>query len=578
MSLTASMLIGRSALTASQLGIQVSGNNIANVATPGYSRQTAFLEPVGSDGPNASLRSGRGVNVRDVRRQIDEALQQRLWNGVSDQTAAAQQLQSLSTLEATLGELTGNDFTTQLTGFFNVWSERANLTKSSAVVVQQASKISEFLRRMRSDIDGLRSQIDAQLGAGVAQANKLLETVSDLSRRISISESGQGLANSLRDQRDQVLSELSQLLDVTVVPQSNGSINVLLGNTPIILNNQSRGLTLDIAERNGVLEADLKTSDNAEFVVPQSGQIGALLASRKSSVDQTSAALDSMASRLIFEVNKLHSTGVNKDWQVSATGTLAFATADRTRPLNDPANAATSVLPFAASSGGFNISIKNNSTGATQTVRINVDLDGINALGQPGTSDDTTAEQIRAALAAVPGVSASFNAEGKLQISAASGSSISFSDDTSGALALLGVNSFFGGKDARDIAVRPDLVADPSKLLVGRMVNGTFVENANALEFAKLQTRTHASLQDRSFLQAWGDTVQGVGSATAAAKTAAAAASSVKESLDAQRSAISGVSIDEESINLLNYQRQYQAGARLIDISNQLLNSLLQIV
>ena len=71
MSLTAAMLIGRSALTASQLGIQVSGNNIANVGTPGYSRQIAYFDPVGSDTSTISGRSGRGVNVRDVRRQID---------------------------------------------------------------------------------------------------------------------------------------------------------------------------------------------------------------------------------------------------------------------------------------------------------------------------------------------------------------------------------------------------------------------------------------------------------------------------------------------------------------------------
>ncbi|MFN9970774.1 MAG: flagellar basal body rod C-terminal domain-containing protein, partial [Phycisphaerae bacterium] len=286
----------------------------------------------------------------------------------------------------------------------------------------------------------------------------------------------------------------------------------------------------------------------------------------------------SVASQLIFQVNKLHSTGTNKDGLTAAIGSLAFATADRTLSLTDPTSNATNKLPFKATSGGFYVTVKENSTGTTQTVRINVDLDGVNNLGLPGYTNDTTPENIRAALASIPGLSATFDAEGKMQVNAQTGFSFSFSDDTSGALAVMGVNGFFTGSSASDINVRADLQADPSKLQVGRMVDGKFVENATALELAKLQAKTLNDLQNRSILGAWTDTVQGVGVATSAANTAAGAASAVRESLDAQRSAVSGVSLDEESLNLLNYQRQYQAGARLIDVSNQLLQTLLQLV
>jgi flagellar hook-associated protein 1 len=578
MSLTAAMLIGRSALTASQLGIQVSGNNIANVGTPGYNRQVAYLEPVGGATYDVSSRSGRGVNVRDVRRQIDEALQNRLLNGVADESAASQQLQTLSSLESTLGELSGNDFTTQLQSFFSVWSERANLSKSSSVVVQQATKIAEFLRRTRNDIAALRNQIDKQLASGANQANELLGSISKLNLQIANSEAGQGVANSLRDQRDQAVNELSKLVDLTVIDQPNGTVNILIGSTPVILAGETRGLKLELVDNNGTLEASLKTTDNGETLPVQSGTLGALLSDRKASVDQAAAALDNVASQLIFQVNKLHSTGTNKDGLTAAIGSLAFATADRTLSLTDPTSNATNKLPFKATSGGFYVTVKENSTGTTQTVRINVDLDGVNNLGLPGYTDDTTPENIRAALASIPGLSATFDAEGKMQVNAQTGFSFSFSDDTSGALAVMGVNGFFTGSSASDINVRADLQADPSKLQVGRMVDGKFVENATALELAKLQSKTLNDLQNRSILGAWTDTVQGVGVATSAAKTAAGAASAVRESLDAQRSAVSGVSLDEESLNLLNYQRQYQAGARLIDVSNQLLQTLMQLV
>ena len=578
MSLTAAMLIGRSALTASQLGIQVSGNNIANVGTPGYNRQVAYLEPVGGSTYDISSRSGRGVNVRDVRRQIDAALQNRLFNGVADEAAAGQQLQTLSSLESTLGELSGNDFTSQLQSFFSVWSERANLSKSSSVVIQQATKIAEFLRRTRNDISALRNQIDAQLASGADRANELLSSISKLNLQIANSEAGQGVANSLRDQRDQAVSELSKLVDLTVVDQANGSVNILIGSTPVILAGQTRGLKLERLDNNGTLEASLKTTDNGETLPVQSGTLGALLSDRKTSVDQAATALDNVASQLIFQVNKLHATGTNKDGLTSALGSLAFATSDRTLSLNNPTSNATNKLPFKATSGGFYVTVKENSTSTTQTVRINVDLDGVNNLGLPGYTNDTTPENIRAALGAIPGLSATFDAEGKLQVNAQTGFSFSFSDDTSGALAVMGVNGFFTGSSASDINVRSELQADPSKLQVGRIVDGKFVENATALELAKLQSKTLSDLQNRSILGTWTDTVQGVGVATAAAKTASGAASAVRESLDAQRSAVSGVSLDEESLNLLNYQRQYQAGARVIDVSNQLLQTLMQLV
>ncbi len=578
MSLTAAMLIGRSALTASQLGIQVAGNNIANVGTPGYSRQVAYLEPVGDGGESASLRSGRGVNVRDVRRQIDIALQNRMWNGAADESAAGQQFQTLSSLESTLGELTDNDFSSRLQGFFNVWSERANLSKSSSVVVQQAGQIADYLRKMSKDIGSIQTQIDAQLGTGIGRADQLLDTIAKLNVRISTSEGGQGIANSLRDQRDQVVGELSKLMDVTVTDQADGTVNVMVGSTPLVLAGQSRGVQLETKQVGTQLQVSVKTKDNGEVIDVQSGQIGALLSDRKSSVQDTSDSLNSIASQLIFEVNKLHSTGTNKDGLTTASGTLSFATADRTRSLNDPANAATNTLPFQAKSGGFYVTVKQSATGATQTVRVNVDLDGIDNTGAAGFGNDTSAESIRAAIAAVPGLAASFSPDGKLQVSAQSGFSFSFSDDSSGALAQLGVNSFFTGTDASTIGVRSELTADPTKLQVGRMVNGSFVENGTALELSKLQNNTLSQLNGRSIGQAWADTVQAVGVATSAAKTSSAAATSVRESLDAQRASVSGVSIDEESLNLLNYQRQYQAGAKLIDISNQLLTSLMQII
>src|SRR5438105_3512327 len=131
MSLSGALQIGNSALSASQLAIQVAGNNLANAATPGYARQIAFLSPSRSDSAGR-ISVGTGVRITDVRRQIDAALQARLSSGVSAEAAAAQQHDILSQVESALGELGTNDLSSELSKFFNSWSERANLLQSSA--------------------------------------------------------------------------------------------------------------------------------------------------------------------------------------------------------------------------------------------------------------------------------------------------------------------------------------------------------------------------------------------------------------------------------------------------------------
>lgn len=577
MSLTAAFQIGRSALTASQVGLQVAGNNMANSATPGYSRQVMYLEPMRSDSSQRVLL-GRGVQIQDVRRQVDEALQNRRLIGVSDEAAAQHRAQVVSQLESTLNELSGHDLSSELTDFFRVWSERSNGTQSDALVVQQGGKMAAYVQRLRGQLTEQRGQIDGQLAALVSRGDQLLNTIAAINNEVARAEAGGATASSLRDQRDMALEELSQIMDVTAVEQPSGAVDVLVGSTPVVLAGESRGLQIKRRVENGQVQVLVSTRAKDQTLDVSSGQIGALLAGRAADVDSAINKLDDVASRLIFEVNRIHSTGRNERQYITADGTLGFTTADRARALNDPNNTATAGLPFQAANGGFYVHVKQNSTGQTRSVRIEVDLDNINAAGAAGAQDDTSAEDIRAALAAIPGLSASFSADGRLQVRASTGFEFSFSDDSSGALAVLGVNSFFSGKNASDIQIEGSLAADPSRLASGRLVNGNFVDNGTAMQLVALQDRSLTELNGRTLSGAWRDTVQAVGVRTSAAIGELEAATIVRESLDAQRAAVSGVSVDEEAINLLQYQRQYQGAARLISITDEMMQTLIQMV
>jgi flagellar hook-associated protein 1 FlgK len=142
----------------------------------------------------------------------------------------------------------------------------------------------------------------------------------------------------------------------------------------------------------------------------------------------------------------------------------------------------------------------------------------------------------------------------------------------------MGVNSFFEGTSAVDITVRQSLIDDPQTLALGRIVDGVFVENGTAMLVSQLQSAALDGLGERSPTKFWSDQVQAVGSRASTARTQATATTLIRESLDAQRAAAAGVSIDEESINLINYQQQYSAAARVIQIADELMDILINIV
>jgi flagellar hook-associated protein 1 len=576
MGLSSSLQIGNSALTASSLALQVAGNNLANAATPGYSRQIAYLTPARTDS-NGRISIGTGVRISDVRRQFDHALQARLNTGVSQEAAAGQQHRILAQIESALGELGDNDLSSQLSKFFGSWSERANLSQSSAVVVQQGQALSDFVRRLRSDLSDQREQIDRQLSVQVDLADGLLSQVADLNRAISDAEAGGGRANALRDQRDTVITELSQYMDLSAIEQPNGSVDILIGSTPVVLGGDSRGIELRRRTEGNSLSVSVNVKQDGQQLGIRSGQIGSMLADRDTQVRGIIGTIDRLTSQLIFEVNKLHSTGTNASGLSTTTGSLSIAAPDRTLALNDPSSGTFAGLPYQAVSGGFTIQVKAPG-GATQSVRVDIDLDGRTAGGAAGFGDDTSPEDIRAALDAVPGISATIDGEGRLKVDADPGFSFSFSEDSSGALAVMGVNSFFTGTDGSDIGVRQALHDNPSLLTTGRIINGTFVENGTALAIADVQNQALSGLGGQTLKRSWTDSVQQLGVRTDAAGSASQAASVVRQSLEAQRASVSGVSIDEESINLMTFQRQYQGAARFISIVDEMTQTLIALI
>jgi flagellar hook-associated protein 1 len=197
---------------------------------------------------------------------------------------------------------------------------------------------------------------------------------------------------------------------------------------------------------------------------------------------------------------------------------------------------------------------------------VKVDLDGLNA-------NDTTLNSLTAAIDAAAGVSATINA-GRLVVTSDSPDvEVSFSQDSSGVLAAMGVNNFFTGHDARDIAVNQTLKDRPAMLAAAK--NGNKGDNQTALAIAGLESAKIQALNGTSLKESYQAMVNGIAVDAATAKTNAEATLVVQQTLESQREALSGVSLDEEAINLMRQQRAFQAASRVISAVDEMLRTLI---
>ncbi len=569
--LGSSLFIGQSGLLASQAALQAVGNNLANLATPGYHKQDVTLATNRSTEIRRGLYVGTGVHVGSVTRRIDLALEDRLRGSVGDQAASSARNDILKQIESLENEFTDIDISSRFNNFLNVWSEIADKPTDNSirtVLVSQGETLTSFIRNLREDLGKLRLQVDRTIDQSAAAADDLLTRIEDINRQISSAERGSGGAHGLRDQRDNLLGELSQFMDISIHEQNNGAVDVFVGSLPVILNGLSRGVELEKKVVNNELKIQMVIKDDRSALDIRSGSIGAMVASRDQDVTGAIDQIDAFSKNLIFELNKLHAQGIGEVGFATVTGTNR--TTDSTRALND----SLSGLKFTPNHGSFTIAVRQKSTGQVNQTQIAIDLDGIGA--------DTTLDSLIASINAVNDISASKTPDGMLQISANGNDfEILFGPDSSGTLAALGLNTFFTGEQASDIAVNTVITNDVKKIAAGKIpTDGTFAwgTNDNALAIDLLRDKSLDVLGGLSLTQSWNKHVEDFSTRQSQSKNKLDADTIVRENLENQRQGVSGVNSDEEAVNLLSYQRAYQGSARFLQVINELMDTLINLV
>jgi len=565
MSLSGSIRLGSNALQAQQIGLQVVGQNIANANTPGYIREEVVFAPAPTQ-QLGRLLLGLGVQVDGIVQKIDHFVEERLRGATSDRASSATQEDTYLQLEGLIGELSDTDLSTSLNNFFASISEILTQPESVSVrnlAVLQGRTLAADIQRLDSRAKHIRSDLNDRVIAIGDDINRLVEEIRTLNVRISQIEGGDGSSSDavgLRDQRQQALANLAELIDFDAQEQSSGSVNLFVGGEFLVFEATSREVEVHYDSDRGLSAAEIRIHETNAPLHTSSGELAGLIESRDTILGGFIDQLNSFAGTLAFEFNKAFSSGQGlKGYSSLTSGTPVT---DATQPLDAVG------LPFAAEHGGFQLQVYNSDTKLTATTNISIDLDGL------GT--DTSLADLVAQLDAVNGISASLTSDRRVHLTADSTNlQFSFGDDTSGVLAALGLNVFFSGSTAGDLGVREELLQDSALFAASRA--GIGADTTNAVSLANFLDQPLSSQNGVSLAILYDRLTSEVTQASAAARSAAAGFTVFEETLKGQKLAISGVSLDEEAVKLMTLQRAFQATARYISTLDDLIGVLVNI-
>jgi len=304
--------IGRRALHAQQKGVQVTGQNIANANTEGYSRQLVLMKALVPPAvPGVNTPPGYGVAVSDITRIKSEFYGDQIMKTATSLNYWKRLDEALSGIEVIFQEPEEGGINTALNEFFDAWQELSVNPENYAVRLslrEHAEALTGLVRDIYLRLEELKFDVRKELEATVNRVNSLAEEIADLNQKITYLQSMGQKSNELLDQRDLYLEELSKHLDIRVNQKADGSVEVLAGGR--ILLHDDLTFALKVQEEGGQLK--VYSEINAELYL-RGGGIAAMLESFNEIFPRYQGALDELVFTLVEEVNALHKEGFGLD-------------------------------------------------------------------------------------------------------------------------------------------------------------------------------------------------------------------------------------------------------------------------
>ncbi len=544
--ITTALSIAKSALLSTQKAVSVVSHNIANANNEGYTRQRAVFEPMEAT-EYGGLLYGRGVKIADVERIYDRYLDVALRDAKSGYeyfNSKSSVLQNIEGILNDLDETTG--LSAALDGLFNSFqdlssdpsssSERVSLLSSAAVLVDAFNNVDS---RIRHNL----SSIEEELEGLVDRVNQLAQSIADINNEISFIEAKNLNPNDLLDERDKFLSELAEIVDISTYQDERGEVSVLIGSgVKLVAGTDVTEISLVAPDLTSgtykILSGDVDLTDRLT-----GGKIKGLVEGRDQIVD-TLDDLNLLAASLIKEVNIQHRAGYGLD---SSTGNDFFSGLQVTGSADDANTGGAQVSSTAItdlSALTLNDYEVRFSSSTTYTV-VNVDTGQVVIAGGTYTS----------------GSAITFD-----------GMSVTISDVTSSP-ATGDVFSVSATKDtARNIDVA---VTDTDKVAAATDSAALPGDNRNALALAAL--KDSKIINNGTFNDFYNGILTEVGVASNTASLNTESQQTYLQQLEVNRESTSGVSLEEEAVELIKLQRSFEAAARVLTVADEMFRTLLDI-
>ena len=627
---------GVSGLLAFQTALDTISNNISNVNTPGYSEETANLA-TNTASPTPDGWVGNGASVTSVTRAYNNFLDAQTRGA----TSSYNQFNTLSGLAGSINNMLGDSSTglsATLQSFSQAVQAMANAPSQSAtrqtVLTQAQALISQF-QSYQGTFTQLGSEVNTQLQSEATTITSLGQSIASLNQQIMTAQSnGTGQPpNQLLDQRNNLIDQLSADVGVSTVTQSDGSISVFIGSgQTLVLGSNAASLTATPDQfKSGQMDLALKNSSGTTDITNSltGGAVGGLLQFREQMLIPGQNALGQAAIALSTQVNQQNQAGLDQNGNIGAA--LLGVGAPQVLPSGN--NTGTSNVTAAVTSlgglttsnyylqyAGGNWSLIDTASGAATALSATTTAGVTTLSGGPGITLTVTGTPkagdeflVEPTSQAVTGLSllttdpTKIAAAGPLVSSAAAGNAgsasisaatvpntalwtrgnytISFSSPnaytvTNAGGATVATGTYTAGTPIAFDGIDVTLVGTPAagdSFAINDNANGTG-DNTNALALAGIFNQNVLAGGTASLNGVVNAYVGTVGNQTGQAQNGATAQQSVMTSAQNAQSSVSGVNLDQEAANMVQYQQAYQAAAQVIQASDTLFQSLISAI
>jgi flagellar hook-associated protein 1 FlgK len=617
------------ALQAFQSALNVTSNNIANANTPGYAKESVELTAAKPQS-NGNVTIGSGVTVSGISRSFSQATANQL-NASQSALGQLNALQSYSSQIDNLVGTTAGGLSTALQNFYGAWSDVANSPASTATrqaLLGKAQSVAASLQSNSTQLDALNGDINARITSDVQQINTLATSISKLNTQIVVStaQAGGQAPNELIDQRDQLVSNLSKLTGISTTLDTNGALNVFVGNgQPLVLQGNTTSLTT-VANQFDASQLEISTSTSSGNVISStitSGDLGGLLAARSQVINPTKNQLGQIATALNQTVNQQQNAGLDLTGQLGANlfsvgAPLAAASTKNTGGVAAAVSVtnvgALTTNDYLLSYKGGAYSLTNAADGSTVpfsgngTVATPLTADGLSIVlsGTPASGDQFLIRptvQAAGSFSVLLSDPSKIAAAGAVQATSAAGNTgsatissgtvvnaanpsllatttLAFTSATTYSVNGAGSFAYTPGGNITQNGWQVQISGTPAvgdTFTVQSNAGGTG-DNRNALLSANLQSTPVLQNGTASVSSAVSALVTGIGSKAEQINTAQTAQAAVNTQAVTDQQSVSGVNLDEEAAHLLQWQQAYQAAAKALQIGSSLFQSLLTAV